>query len=359
VTDDGSVILYIAEDQTMQAITINWSNGQSSQETIQSEPIWRNVAISRDGSRLAALTDDYDERLWVYDFGLETWTTYFLYNPTTGEGIPTTDDVLYADVLEWDFTGEWVMYDALNRLNTTGSNDIEYWDISFIRVWDTPSNDFGDGYVGKLFNGLPENVSVGNPTFAKNSDYIIAFDYFDEFNEEYFMYGANIETGEANIIFENFDLSWPNYSVDDNRIVFDAQNTSGNPVLAFIPMEDDKITAAGNATIFINDGRKAVWFANGERVLTEAAEVFSENSLKTWPNPAGDWLNVFYAAEKSGEGKLEFFDLTGKLVFSENHFFTAGGNHLQIPLAKLSFGPYLLRLVALDGQSVSLKVVKK
>ncbi|MEM7283585.1 MAG: hypothetical protein AAF438_18370, partial [Pseudomonadota bacterium] len=87
-----------------------------------------------------------------------------LFNPSTAQGV-STGDVSYADVLEWDFSGEFVMYDALSELNNLNGT-VEFWDIGFIRVWNNDSNNFSDGFISKLFTGLPDNTSVGNPTFS-------------------------------------------------------------------------------------------------------------------------------------------------------------------------------------------------
>lgn len=359
ITDDGGAIVYISNDNRMRAITINWSNLTVNQQIIQADPIWNNVAISKDGNRLAALTTDNDNRIWIYDFDLGgNWQAFTLYNPTTGQGGNTTGDVIYADVIEWDFTGGWVMYDAYNEINTTFDN-IHYWDIGFVNVWNVATNQPGDGFVSKLFNGLPENVSVGNPTFSKNSDYIIAFDYLDEFNDEYYLLAANIETGDVGTIFQNDQLSWPNYSVDDNAMVFDASNTSGNPVLAIIPIGNDKISPAGNATVYLNFARWGVWFANGDRVLTgtdDQAEATTTWSL--YPNPAGNELTLDFSAKTAGEGQLQVFDLMGKSVVTERINLLPGENRHSFSVEKLADGQYFLRLQHADGQ-VTLKFIKQ
>ena len=49
-----------------------------------------------------------------------------------------------------------------------------------INVWNNEENRYALGNIFKLFNGLPEDVSIGNPTFSKNSPNIIAFDFIEE-----------------------------------------------------------------------------------------------------------------------------------------------------------------------------------
>ena len=355
ITDDGTTIVYIAEDNTMRAIFLDWGSGQTDEFVMQNEPIWRNVAISKDGERLAALTTDNDNFLWVYDFSLQQWTEFELYNPTTGQGGPTTGDVNYADVLEWDFTSQWVMYDAFNSLHTATGNDIEYWDIGFIQVWS--GNSFADGHIEKLFSGLQEGISIGNPTFSKNSDYIIAFDYLDEYYGEYYLLGANIESGEVGTILQNLDVSRPNYSVDDNRMVFDAEATDGTPILAFINLDTDKINSSGNPSIFIEQGRSGVWFANGARPLATHDLVEGMN-IRLFPNPVESTLNLEFSAETDGEAQLVLFDIMGRQLVAEPFSILAGENKYQLEAGYLKAGPYFVHL-RLEAGQVIFKVMKK
>lgn len=353
ITDDGSAIVYVDQQNRMQLITINWSNGTSNTSVLQSDPIWYNVAVSKDGSRIAALTTDNDDKIHVYDFGIQGWQEFELYNPTTASG-QASYNVQYADVLEWDITGQWVMYDA-NSLIENGNSQIEFWDIGFIYVWN--GSNFGDGYIEKLYSSLPENVSVGNPTFSKNSDYVIAFDYFDEYDDTYYLVGANIETGDVGTIYDQgTELYWPNYSTDDKNIVFNGNLQDGTEVLAFAPLANDKINASGNPTAFLGDVRKGVWFADGVRALA-AHDLVAENNIRLNPNPATDQLNLDFTTKKMGDVQVQVFDLMGRLVLSEKFNASAGENHYRLATGSLASGQYFLRIGMAEGQA-ALKFLK-
>mgnify|MGYP007013093076 FL=1 len=101
------------------------------------------------------------------------------------------------------------MDDARSRLD----DGLEFWDIGFVRAWDSDAASFGDGSIRKLSSNLPDGVSIGNPTFSKNSPYIIAFEEVDFENDSYKIIGANIETGASATIFENNIISYPNLSL--------------------------------------------------------------------------------------------------------------------------------------------------
>ena len=268
VTDDGSALVYIATDQTMRVIYFDWGNLTYQEDILQDQPIWRNVAVSRDGARLAALTDDYDNRIWVYDFGFPGigWKLYDLYNPTYTDGVET-GNVIYPDFIEWDFAGEFVLYDAFNVLESDFGSDIEWWDIGFIKVWNNNPGYFAGGQIEKLFSGLPENTSVANPTFAKNSDYIIAFDLIDEFEGLAILYAVNVQTGDQGSIFANSILNVPNYTIGDDAITFNALDDFDNELIGINDLNSDKITPSGGAFIFLDDRLDGVWFADGFRIL--------------------------------------------------------------------------------------------
>lgn len=358
VTDDGSQILYIAEDGTMQRITIDWAGGTFDQNQIHPDPVWRNIAVAKDGSRIAALTDDFDNQVWVFDFGKSEWQTFDLFNPTTASGGTPTGDVKYADVIEFDFTGDWVMYDAFNELNNAFGENMDYWDIGFLNVFDSQTNDWGDNFISKLLNGLPENFSAGNPTFSKNSDFIIAFDLRDDFEDDYFLMGANIETGDLGTIFQNVEWSFPNYSIGDNQLVFNAEDLSGNDLLAFLDVGIDKISANGDASIFLEDTRWGVWFANGERELVDTDEVFSNgNSVKVYPNPFDEDLIVEFETSISETVILEVFDVLGNRVYVEEFESFSGKNKHPLAISELVSGHYFLKINTSSG-STGMKLLK-
>lgn len=190
VTDDGSIIVFVDGTGNIQSVTIDWSVPTASLNPLTTNGIWRNASISKDGRLLAALTDDLDNRLWVFRLDTGDGQSFQLFNPSSAEGV-NTGNVTYADVLEWDFSGNFVMYDALSEINNLSGN-IQFWDIGFVRVWDDNSNNFSDGFITKLFTGLPTGISVGNPSFSKNSPDILTMDLLDESEQEpqYFVMGS-------------------------------------------------------------------------------------------------------------------------------------------------------------------------
>lgn len=360
VTRDGQFAYYISTDKKMRRVNLE---GVPSETIIQNEAIWDNVAVSPDGDKLAAISIDIDTTIWVYSFDKEQWAEFKLYNPTFTQGV-TTGEVLYADAIEWDVTGEYVLYDAFNKLTSFSGEDLDYWDIGFMRVWDESTANFGDGTVTKLFTGLPEGVSVGNATFAKNSPYIVAFDFIDNSGsqQELILMTANLETGDLEEVFNNQILSYPNYSTNDDKIIFDALNSSDEDVVAVIDLQSDKLSPSGSASILIGDAQWGIWFAqDGNGVVSALEEKYPgfSQAINLYPNPTvGDEVILDVDVRIRSVIEIGVFDLMGKQVSSYT-FNPDGGNRNQIrvPVGNLKPNTYFIKIKA-DQQLAARKFVK-
>lgn len=326
MTDDGRIGIYVDHTNNFQVIEFDWTNGLDYEVyPLESNPQggWRNIVISKDGSKIAYLTQNLNNIIRVYDFDTGVFQDFELFNPTTSNSGSTTGDVQYADVMEFDYSGEFLMYDALNLIPGSFGEDITYWDISFIKVWDQQSNDFSSGQVGKLFTSLPENVSIGNATFAKNSPYVIAFDFieterdiFGTESQNYILKAANLETGDLRDVFNNLILSYPTYSRTDEEILFDANDTDGNHVLATIGIDSDKISPIpGTAGILVTGASKGTWSQTGERSLTTGTskKPAIDHLVRIYPNPAQSVM--FVETEKlPGDIKVSVYNQMGQLI---------------------------------------------
>ncbi|MFC0877829.1 M4 family metallopeptidase [Saccharicrinis sp. FJH2] len=265
VTDNGVDAVFVDKFDYIKYLSIDPNS--PAENYLSQEAFWDNVAVSKDGNRVAAISTEIDTAIYIYDFNAARWAKYHLYNPTTSHSGEDAGGVLYADAIEFDFTGEYLMYDSYNQLNSSTGDDISYWDIGFIKVWDNETNNFGDGTITKLYGDLPENVSVGNPVFSKNSPYIIAFDYFDNVNEDYAVLGANLLTGDLDMIVSNATLGYPSFSTNDDKIAYSALTTDDIEVVAEINLASNKISASGNAGILVSDAKWPVYYTVGTRSL--------------------------------------------------------------------------------------------
>jgi Zn-dependent metalloprotease len=272
VTDDGTIAAFVSDDSKIRAI---FTNPSAPDEFIVSdEAFWDNVTVSRDGKRIAAISNEIDTAIWVYDFVSENWAKFPLYNPTTSSDGTNAGGVLYADELEFDHTGEYLVYDAYNSLNSNSGADISYWDIGFIKVWDNAGNSFGDGTINKLYGSLPENISIGDPAFSKNSPYILAFDYIDNNTNEYAIFGVNLLTGASDLITLNNTIGYPTYSKNDDNLAFTTYDIVSNPDefedIGVINLAAGKIKGSGSASVIILGAKWPVFYTEGTRSLALA-----------------------------------------------------------------------------------------
>ena len=344
VSDDGSEIVFIASDKKMYYITIDWQKGEAaSAQALSNDPVWRNVIISKDGSKLAALVDQEVNDLYVFYFGQNgvIQNKFELYNPTYSSGVKT-GDVNYADAMEFDLSGEYIIYDAENELKSTTSGSIIYWDISFIKVWNNASNTFSLGEISKLYSSLPQGTSIGNPSFSKNSPYIIAFDFIED-DGSVAILAANIERGETGLIFENNVLGFPNYSIKDDKVVFDNLGNDRVYNVGVAKMKQNKIEVSETPVIFTRSKRLATYFSNGKRKLVNVSDFDANNQMfSIVENPVSQHLMLNIHEDISGKsGNITITDITGKTIF--NHQTELKQVH-ELNTASLEAGMYIVTL---------------
>lgn len=360
ITDDGRRIVFVGSDNQVYMIDVDWSTNPPglNERVISNEPIWRNAVISRDGSKVALLevvrNDGDDNYVVVFDFDLNAGNEFALYNPSYTTGVET-GDVVFADAMEFDHTGNVLMYDALNSIESSFGNDnIEFWDVGFLTVWNSSLNSWPlVDEVNKLFGSLPENISVGNPTYSKNSPYIIALDVIEEnqnggFNN--FILGMNIESYEQDVIHENAYLAYPNFSITDEAMIFDNVD-GGTDGIGVIGIQENKISAASQAEGLVDGLRWGNWFSTGTRILSDVAETEADKALlKLSPVPAKDQLHLEWEGAElraGGIGQLAILDMHGKILNSEN-VSAIDLRSMDVNIQDLQSGTYILKLVIAD-----------
>jgi Zn-dependent metalloprotease/PKD repeat protein len=345
VTDDGSLAVFVSSDSKLRGLSPD-SPSDPGEFIFSDQAIWDNVAVSKDGNRIAAISIYIDTSIYLFDFGgpVVRDTVFKLYNPTTSHENTTAGGVLYADVIEFDITGQYLVYDSYNELTSTTGEDIGYWDIGIINIWDNNDMDWGDGKISKLYGSLPEDVSIGNPVFSKNSPWIIAFDYIDPANDVYAILGADLNAGVDNVITMNNTLGYPSYSKNDDRIAFTKTDGLSESIYS-IGLAADKISPAGTESRIITEAKWPVFFAIGARDL----------SLP----PVAD----FTVDVKTGNAPLQvkFFDLSVNQPSSWTWTFEGGtpaSSTAQNPVISYNTpGTYKVSLVAtnIQGSNTSTK----
>ncbi len=354
ITDDGSVVLYVNANRQIRYQVINWNTGQVQSGTLSSQNIWRNAVISKDGEKMAAITSDPQPQIYVQDLGSAPKSKLFtLYNPTFTEGVQS-GQVRYADALEWDLSGEYVVYDALNQVTLLGGAPYLYWDIGILHAWDNAAGKPGPGDIEKLITGLSDGESVGFPAFSKNSPNIIAFDYVIDIDgnnrytdaDEYYLIGLDIQKGTVRTVLQNNTFGIPNYGVDDDYLLFDNEAANGFTQVAFVPLKTDKLSPAANPGVFLSQRMWASWFATGQRVLTDVKEQPGlEQALRVFPNPFDGNLQIAIELPGTGDLQASLWDALGRRVwYAAFPGLPSGAFEKTLSLPAFPSGAYVLRL---------------
>lgn len=345
VTDNGSVAVFVGTDNNIYSVLLS---NPYTQTQLTNDGVWSNVAVSKDGQRIAAVSKFQDTSIYVYDFGKQQWARFILYNPTTGSGGATIGGVLYADAIEWDYTGEYVLYDAYNVFTNVGGGYIDYWDMGLINTWSKAANNWGTGTIFKIFNSLEQGVNIGNATFSKNSPYILAFDFEDVNAQELYVLGTNIENGNVGVIYpQNLAYGTPSYSKTDGVVAFTGKNNNNQFVIAYINIAADKINSTGNAQAKLSDAFFPTFFSTGTRQLPSSVEEVQDGNLILYPNPVNDVLNIKGLKLENG-GTVSVYNPIGEIIWEESIKPTTA-NFSRINIANLPKGNYVLKLNSEKG----------
>jgi bacillolysin len=264
IADNGQYGVYIGTDKKMYSIITNPSSTPTI-SVIQSQPIWSNVVVSKDGKRIAAVTSNADTSIWMYDFNKTKWYRFKLYSPTFTQGFKSQGPV-FADGLDWDHNGEYIIYDCYNNLRkSNGATAIENWDINGIHVWDLAADSAADGSIYKVFD-LGDGENVGNPSLSKNSPYIMAFDYLNTTTNEYYVAGYNFEFDEVGAIFKNNTYSYPSYNRTDDTLAFTSIDANSKYIVNTIKLNSDKISSSSlTANKLLSTSKWPTYYAVGTR----------------------------------------------------------------------------------------------
>ncbi len=211
VSDNGALLYFVDKETNIRVIR---SDGLG-EEVITNLPGWRSVAISPQGTKLAATRVEIDTTIYIFDlvnpaasFGLRLRT------PATGQGDQMNTTVM-ADALDWSSDGQFLVYDAFNSVPQGGGKAREYWEVNLL--------DVAHAVTVRLFPPQPDGISFANPSFAQNNDGYIVFDLLDYNAGSVKIMVANLFTGEIVMIEDNGNsVGYPRFSTSDERLVYNA-----------------------------------------------------------------------------------------------------------------------------------------
>lgn len=269
VTDNGKTLLYVGEDYKIYRCDL-----EKGTRTVYSEETpFANVAISKDGKRVAAVTySDYDPHVYVRNLDDKEWIVFKLFTPAT-EG--TTYDVKYADHIEFDLSGETLLYDAYNA-----TSQFSFWNIGALEVWDEEMKDWSEGTISIPFT-VNDGTSVGNPTFFKNSPDKFIFEVISSDGKIKLALASNGKI-RSSIITPLSQPAYPTLGIKDEYIALMEYDEKADESTVFhMALSEDKNSfilpenaedmkfPLGKET----DARYPVYYGTGERDLGKKPEV--------------------------------------------------------------------------------------
>lgn len=366
VQDDGSLALFIDQQGHLVMVTTNASTPQEQQ--VGTSTAWGGVSISRDGKRLAITSNVNDKSIYVLDLVNPNASvkTYTLYTPTYAQGVQT-GDVVYASVMDWDPAGEYLIYDCNNVLPSSSGDTIMYWEINALRAWNKAGNQYGDGLIQHVFPSQPEGIDIGNPIFAKNAPYLLAFDLLDNYSRTSQVLSANLQTMDVGKVADNvYPLAgFPTFNRSDNIIAYmtwrnDATNGQ-RPGVNWVGLAANKISPSGAPQAWSDFSFTPVWYTIGSRpgAVGESATAPADFTLSVTPDPATDNTRFFVAMQHSARVAVTVYDQLGRLVATAwEGMVPAGEQQIPFSVAGLPTGTYVVTLQSgANAVSRTLRVV--
>ncbi len=311
VSDDGSKVLFVS-DKKLVSLTLN--GDRVTETVIDSSRVWALCAISRDGRRYAAVREKNDTSIYIGSMSDGSVRRYNLNGPA---GNQVATGAVNSTALEWNLTDDEVIYDVYNLLTGQGSTGLQFWDIGFLRAWNSESDSFGDGSISKLFSNLGDGLSVGNPTYSKNSPNIIAYELVDNLTGTVSVITMNMENRKTVTVAPTAYPGYPSFSRLDDKIAFATIN-GRDTVVSVVKLKSDKQTPAGEPAIAISKMKWPIYFATGTRNLDptrkwpEVAKRPVKPDLKILPCNGG--LKATIVGASQTQVRLSIISADGKIV---------------------------------------------
>lgn len=353
VSEDGSLVAFVDENNNLRYIDL-----ASGEEVLFEESgIWNSIALSPNAQYFAATTIAADSVIYVLDLlNAEDSKIVRLYTPSDAGPMYTA---LKADALDWNRDSTEILFDAFHQVPSSDDYPIEFWDVNVM--------DVKTGIITRLSTPTDTGLQVGNPAFAETNDRYIVCDLFSYTAGTSAMvtidtYTMQIDTLIVSDFYPNpggdgqiANLGFPRYSVDDRYIVFQQYDPAERSFgLGIVPLNEDKMSPSGDATLYHMGGILPVWFATKYSVATSVTETETQPSAfslsANYPNPFNPSTTIAFTVAKAGKVDIAVFNVLGQEVAKlVNSPLSAGSYKVSFDGSKLSSGLYFYRLSAGDA----------
>ncbi len=372
----GRAAVFVGEDRHVYITDLTDNNPETNTKILfeATGTQWYKVTVNSDFTKFALLTYPHEPSLIIYDAIIEKSKTFDIYSPASQAG--QLDDIPeYLDMINFDPTGQFVLYDAYNKRD----NGKGFWDIGVINVWNNRTRNFGTGRVFKPAGTPLDGYLHGNPIFSNLSNDLIAFEEIDEKREISRIILYNFLKDEAvtiaiNNFYSDYSLSGaPCFSPNDNFIAYVTDRGETENYITLQRIRRNYVSIIGdNISRFF--GEFPMWYATQNNSFSsQADQLFSfadinnepisltvesttpikievppvyTQDLTVAPNPVQSVTTLQYELTAPTAVTLNLYDLTGKKIKTiVNQVPTEIGHHQQqLDLSNFSSGTYLVVL---------------
>ncbi len=236
----------------------------------------------------------------------------------------------------------YVQNAATTTLTSTGSTLF----VEFL----TDATDQNNGFTAEFNSTYPAycggtvtlNDPVGTITDG-SSDHRYNHNSMCKWKIEPGPYAANLT-----LAFNSFDLETDKdylkvYALPTNQLI---ANYTGSDIPAPLVSPTGRMLL-----LFTSNGFNNAGGFDAEYYITNvknSAEEFTSN-LAIFPNPASSYVEIKFNVEAAGEATFGIFDLTGRMVYSEQAELNSGFNSRTLLVGNLKAGVYQLRIISKSG----------
>lgn len=185
------------------------------------------------------------------------------------------------------------------------------------------------------------------PFFSTYSDYkIIDFRTPDSIYAAYIVRNNYLNVNDANIEFVNFNIN------GDTNFTYKINFEDS----VFKQIQGIKATADGGVIIAAYSGTNDAWlikFKPSGLIGLTNVETQEQESIRVYPNPAKDYVNVDIECTNFKASDIELFDMQGRIV-KKSKLNAKQGNRIDV--SSLNAGAYTYN-VSLNGKTISGKLI--
>jgi hypothetical protein len=320
VIGDGTIGAFVSEDHDICLFATSGQTIECVDFPEQGFPV-SSVGMAPDGSRFGfvLLGDDGvpEKELFVIGLTSDEFLAFDLSIPTNdGE---ERSSVAYADAMTFSADGRFLIYDALNVVE---SADGAPWSAWSIYALDIDRN--------RVIDIVPaiEGLDIGYPALGHTSDDLLTFEVYDPETDTATVYAADLDIGfVAEVGSTQTAVTSPSYTGADLSIVYAiAANNETGSNLVKQGLAPNQISPTGPRTPWIDDSAYGVMYRRGTYsgpTTTPGKLVFS-SALYGAKEGSAVTITVLRSGGNKGPLTVSFATSNGTAIGGQDYVATSG-----------------------------------